>query len=426
MERWRDAGGQATSEYVALIALVAVVLMLATGITAGGIGGRVLASLQRGLCHVSGAACTPPQPPDDDLAPCPVERTTGGESLEGAFEVVKLGRGATLTAVRSSDGHVTVTLAGQTTEGLEVGIGSKRALGGSSSAEATAGIEASKDTSRSWTLPSAAAARAFVERYGSKATIGGKVVDLVRSGCSILCDAVDWRPHAELPPPDESYLGRGAAAWVAASLGPGKLHASEGSLLGARFRRDGGSTWFVQLDAAIGAELALGAGALGASSHSQTVVAYTLDARRRPAELAIQTVAETDGTGAVRGEHRRATATLGAGGSRVTELDATLDLHDPGNLAAAAAFARALRRPLEIGTLQRSVAAVKARILQTGVVDRRTYALSSTAFELGAQLVLGTQLGGSFARTRESMRLLSAETRLPGLPFLPRDDCRAA
>jgi hypothetical protein len=31
-----------------------------------------------------------------------------------------------------------------------------------------------------------------------------------------------------------------------------------------------------------------------------------------------------------------------------------------------------------------------------------------------------------FEQTRKGMRLLSAETRLPGLPFLPRDDCRAA
>jgi hypothetical protein len=427
MERWRDASGQGTSEYVALVALLAVVLTLAAGITAGGIGGRVLAGLQRGLCHVAGTACTRPQPPRDDLTPCPVERTMSGESLEGAFEVVKLGGGATLTAVRSSDGRVTVTLAGRTTEGIEVGVGSELALGGSRRGEATAGTQASKDTSRSWTLPSPATARAFVERYGSKATVGGKVVDLVRSGCSILCDAVGWRPHAELPPPDEEYLGAGDAVSLIASLGPASLHASSGgSVLGMRVGRDGASTWFVQLDAALGAELALGAGTLGAGSQRRSVVAYTLDARRRPTELAIQTVIEVGGSGAVSDEHDRAKAMLADGGAHVTELDATLDLHDPRNLAAAAAFADALRDPRQIDALQRSVAAVKERILQTGVVDRRTYELSGTAFELGAQLALGTQLGGSFARTREGMRLLSAETRLPGLPFLPRDDCRVA
>ena len=39
---------------------------------------------------------------------------------------------------------------------------------------------------------------------------------------------------------------------------------------------------------------------------------------------------------------------------------------------------------------------------------------------------LGGKLGGAFARTHDGMRLLTAETRLPGLPFLPRDDCRPA
>jgi hypothetical protein len=110
----------------------------------------------------------------------------------------------------------------------------------------------------------------------------------------------------------------------------------------------------------------------------------------------------------------------------VVELDATLDLHDPRNRAAAVAFVAALRDPLAPGQLRRTAAAVRERVARAGAVDRRTYALSSSAFALGAHVALGGQLGGSFARTREGMRLLTAETRLPGLPFLPRDDCRAA
>jgi hypothetical protein len=426
MERWRGTAGQATSEYAALVALVAVVLTLAAGLTAGGVAGQVLVGLQRGLCRVAAAACASPRPPDDDLAPCPVERTTNAESLDGAFEIVKLGGSATLTAVRGSDGRVTVTLADGTTAGGEVGIGSTLAFGDRHGGGASAEVEASGTSSRSWTLPNAAAARAFVERYGAKATIGGKAVDLVRSGCSILCDAVGWRPHAELPPPDEVYLGHGAAATLSASLGPASVHAANASVLGAQLRRDGGSTWFVQLDAAAGAELAPGAATLGASQQHQSIVAYTFDARRRPTELAIHIVTKLSRAGAAGGEHARLTAKLGAGAAQVTELDATLDLHDPRNRAAAAAFATALRDPFEIARLRHSAAVVGKRIAQAGVVDRRTYAVSSTAFELGATLTLGAQLGGSFARTREGMRLLSAETRLPGLPFLPRDDCRLA
>lgn len=426
MERWKDARGQATSEYVALVLLVAVVLALAAGLTSGGVGGQVLAGFQRGLCRVAGTACPRPRPAGPDLAPCPVERTTSGESLDGAFELVKLGGGGTLTAVRRSDGRVVVTLADATTAGGEVGLGFALGLGAQHGGKATAGIETSVASGRSWTLPNAAAARAFVDRYGAKATIGGKAVDVMRSGCSLLCDAIGWHPHAELPPPDETYLGRTDTGTLTASAGPAGIQIADASVLGVRLRRDGTSTWFTQLDTAAGADLALGAASLGTSSQHQSVVAFTLDARSRPAELAIHTVARSGGAVAARGERGRAVARLGAGGARVTELDATLDLHDPRNLAAAAAFAMALRNPRAILELRRRAAAVGERIARTGVVDRRTYALSSSAFSLGARFTLGGQLGGGFRSTREGMRLLSAETRLPGLPFLPRDDCRPA
>lgn len=426
MKGWSDARGQATSEYVALVALVAVALALAAGLTSGGVSGHVLAGLQRGLCRVAGTACPRSQPLDADLAPCPVERTTSGESLEGAFELVKLGKSGTLTAVRGSDGRVTVTLADGTTIGGQIGLGFALGLGDRHEGEATAGIEASVSSGRSWTLPDAAAARAFVDRYGSKATIGGKAVDLVRSRCSILCDAIGWHPHAELPPPDELSMGQGGAAKLAVPLGLANLHAAAGGLLGARIRRDGSSTWFLQLDASAGVDLELEADTLGPTWQHQAAVSYTLDAHRRPVQLAVHTVARAGGRGTLRGERGRLKGGVGASGARVTELDATLDLHDPQNRAAAAAFVAALRDPLALGELRRSAAAVRERVALTGSIDRRTYALSSSAFELGAKVGLGPQLGGGFASTHEGMRLLSAETRLPGLPFLPRDDCRVA
>ncbi|MGB2712387.1 MAG: hypothetical protein WBC33_12835, partial [Conexibacter sp.] len=60
MYRLRSARGQATGEYVALVALVAVVLVLAAGLTSGGIGGQLLGALQRGLCRVAGQTCPRP------------------------------------------------------------------------------------------------------------------------------------------------------------------------------------------------------------------------------------------------------------------------------------------------------------------------------------------------------------------------------
>ena len=62
MSGMRGCGGQASSEYVALLALVAVVFTLAVGLTSGGIGARVLAGLQRGICTAVGRACPVPTP----------------------------------------------------------------------------------------------------------------------------------------------------------------------------------------------------------------------------------------------------------------------------------------------------------------------------------------------------------------------------
>jgi hypothetical protein len=423
MRRFGDTRGQASSEYVALVALVAVVLALAAGLTSGGVGGQVLAGLQRGLCVVAGATCPRVEPSRPDLAPCPLERTTSAESLEGAIELVRLGRGGTLSAVRMSDGRVQVTLAEDTTLGGDIGLGFSLALGRRRDAQASAGIETRVVSGRSWTLPDAAAARAFVARYGAKATIGGKAVDLVRSGCSILCDAIGWRPHAALPPADAISFDRGFSGRLGASLGPAGLEASDARVLGAQLQRDGGSTWYLQLDPAAAATL-FSSARLGASAQRASVLSYTFDAKQRPVTLALATVVDEGASAAIAAAGGRLSGALGSGFGRVMELEATLDLRDAGNRRAALAFTAALRDLSDLVRLQRSAAAVGRRIDRAGVINRRTYAVSSSAFALGGALKLGGQLGGGFERTREGMRLLSAETRLPGLPFLPRDDCR--
>jgi len=426
MVRWRAAHGQATSEYVALVALVAAVLALAAGLTSGGLGGRLLAGMRHALCDVAGTACAPARPASDELAPCPLERSVSAESLDGALEFVRIGGGGRLTAERRSDGRVTVTLATGTHAGGALGLGARFAAGTRHAAEATAQALTTGVSSRSWTLPSVDAARAFVDRYGSKVTLAGKTVDLVRSGCSVLCDALGWRPHAELPPPDEVEIGAGRAATLSGSLGPAGAHASNSALVGVRVRRDGGSTWYVQLEEDAGAVLSLGGATLAAGTRRESVAAFTLDARSRMTKLTLQQFAETEGAGSASGGRGPSSAHIGAAGGRVTELDATLALRTARDRAIATAFATALRKRSSIDVLRRRLAAVSPLVERSAVIDRRTYALTRSGFELGAGVSLGAQLGGAYTRTREGMRLLTAETRLPGLPFLPRDDCRSA
>jgi hypothetical protein len=420
----RDARGQATTEYVALVALVGVVLALAAGLTSGGVGGQVLAGLQRGLCHVADTACPRPQPPRADLPPCPVETRTRRESLDGALELVRLGHGGTLTTTRHSDGRVTVTLADDRTAGGELGAGlrvalGRRVVGGS----ANAGLSAEVVSGRSWTLPDADAARAFVARHGAKATVTGKALDLARGGCWILCDALGWRPHARLPTPDETYLSHGAAASAQLALGPAGAELTAGAAIGARLAGDGTRTAYVRLDAAAAAQLDLAVG-LRASATREVVLSYAVDAQGRPVELGLHVAAVEGGGASAQPAYGDVRGALRAGAATATQLDAVLDLHDRGNRAAAAALVAALHDPLALGTLRSRAAAVRARILHAGRIDRRSYAVDSSALELGATLALGGRAGATFARTRGRMRLVRAETRLPGLPFLPRDDCR--
>ncbi|MGB2711227.1 MAG: hypothetical protein WBC33_06885, partial [Conexibacter sp.] len=106
---------------------------------------------------------------------------------------------------------------------------------------------------------------------------------------------------------------------------------------------------------------------------------------------------------------------------RVVELDATLDLREPANHAAVRRLLAALRDPRHLG---RRIRALGVRIARGAQLDRRIYALRTDAAGVGAKGGAGVELGGAFERTTRALRLLSAETRLPGLPFLPRDDCR--
>lgn len=423
--RWQDPAGQATSEYVALVALVAVVLALAAGLTAGGVGGRVLAGMQRGLCRVADVRCPQAQRPRDELDPCPVERTTSAESLEGALEVMRLGGGASLSAARMSDGRVQITLANAEMVGGAIGLGYSISFGRRHGATATVDVEQHFAPGRSWTLPNADAARAFVERYGAKATVGGKAVDLLRSGCSILCDAIGWRPHAVLPPADEVSFERGQSGQLSGTLGIAGLETYSDQVVGLRVRRDGGSTLYLGFDTTVGAAL-LSAAGLGAEHRQQAVAAFTLDARHRLRELSIETVGGGAASATLQLSGERAWVRAHGDAGLVTEATATLDLRDRRNRAAAVSLWRTLRGQLAPERLRRSAEAAERRIARNGVVDRRTYALTSSDTGLGATLVLGAQLGGGFARSREHMRLLSAQTRLPGLPFLPRDDCRAS
>jgi hypothetical protein len=431
MSGMRASGGQASNEYVALLALVAVAFTLAVGLTSGGIGARVLAGLQRGLCTAVGHACPVPTPVRADLEPCPLERRTRTERLSETIGVARLGSSGILSATRASDGGVTVTLAKGGDAGEEVGAGARlrighRVVGG----QARGSLRATWTSGRSWRFRDAAAARDFVDRYGSKATIGGRLVDALRSDCSLLCDALRWRPHPQLPPPDEVYAQAGATATLAASLGDGAASAEGqvdgGAVLGRRTAADGGRTWYLALDASATAGLGLPLASLDGMAGGEGIVSYAVDAHGHPATLAVQLAGRAGAGVHAIGRDGAATGRVSAMRGGVVELEATLDLADAANLAAAHGVLDALTHAGRLPALPGRIAALGRRFAAHGEIDRRTYALRSDTVGAGAVVGLGVELGAGLERTTEGLHLLDAETRLPGLPFLPRDDCRPA
>ena len=438
----RHEAGQATNEYVALLAVVAAVMAGLVGLSAGGLGAHVLAGMQRGLCAVTGAGCrTAAVAERDRLAACPLERRLREERLSETIASVKLSSSGTLTAVRGSDGRVTVTLADGSGAGVETGAGAWVALGRAVGADAKAGAGLVWGSGRSWTFPDEASAQRFVARYGDKATMRGKLVDEVRGLCSFLCDAVGWRPHPQLPEPDETHVEGGAAATLAEAFG-GHAGGEAGLVLGRRVRRDGETTWYVRLNAKAAAELSLPGAELVATGGAQAMLSYRLDRGGRPLALGVHLVGEGSGRAALAGAVRRGKVDGGgkAGETRgtVVELDATLDLGDDGDRAAAGGLLAALGGVVPavpggvvgvadaVAEVRRSAADLGARIAARAQVDVRRYALSADTSRYGGAVALGLKLGGAFERSAKGLRLVDARTRLPGLPFLARDDCRDA
>jgi hypothetical protein len=421
---------------VALLALVAIAFAALVGISASGIGRGVLAGLQRGICAVAPGPCPRIVAVRDDLAPCPVEKTERTERLGETIAVVELGSSGTLSAVRHSDGGVTVTLADGSDVGATFKLGGSVALGKEVGGGARAGGGLAWGSGRSWTFPDAAAAADFVTRFGDKATIGGKLVDEVRSRCSLLCDALGWRPHEQLPPPDEVFEQGGATAKLTLGFGlggrPSEASANAKGLLGRRTARDGTTTWYVALEAAAAAQLGLPASSVELAAGGDALLSYRLDRDGRPLTLGVslagRVAGRADVAGAVSGRGRVSSADGNAGelAGGVAELDATLDLADPANHAAAASLLGALTHPSAYPELPRLVRALGARFAEHAQIDVRAYAQRSSATKYGAGVSLGVGLEGSFERATSGLDLVAAFTRLPGLPFLARDDCRAA
>jgi hypothetical protein len=433
MRSQRSASGQASLEYVALWALITVVLGAAAALTGGGLGGHVVYALQRGLCAVTGAPCPAAPRPVADLPPCPLRRTSRGEDFAVSVAFIKLGGGLAVLEQRDSSGAVTVTFTDASRAGLTAGVGAHFDLGGLDVGAALTGeVGVGFAAGRSWRFASQAGADGFVRHYGSDQTLLGRAGNDARRRC-LLCNLVGWEPDSP-PPPDEVFLEGGGRLQGRAAAGLGaraEVGAALADALGRRRRRTGETTWYIRVDGSLAARLFVGAG-LGGTTGGAALAEYTTDGAGHPRELRLRLAGRSAGELALPQAELRPGAPLQPrvpvppfrGRGTLTESETALDLSDPGNRRVALSFIGALGAA-GLPSLPGSVDALVGRMRTHGVTDLRSFRLRDSHRGLEGTVGLGAVAGAGVTRDTQRLDLTGVYTRLPGLGYLPRADCLA-
>ncbi|MCW3001683.1 MAG: hypothetical protein JWQ20_981 [Conexibacter sp.] len=395
--------GQASLEWVAVVALVATLLGLGAALAqAGYVGRRVSREMARAICIVGAGDCR------RDREPCVVGSRADGQSLAVDLGIVHLGEDGIALVEHRSDGTVAVTVHKGGALGLRAaaGLGGEVHLGGMDveiGGEVEASLIAHLGRGRSWIVGSEAEAVHLLDHLGD-----APEPDVV------------YRDGAWL-----SSLGMSAAADAPLI----QLDAAHGGLTfdrraGARTdRRTGHHTVYVQAswagEASVPGVLDVGAGGTGET------YAIELDAGGRPLDLQVIAAGRLAGSRDLPGVVQPVAGLLSGDpvGDRIYEVTAHLDLTDARNLAAARELLDAVARR---HATARPSQELRRRIDERGTVEARVLAQQATADEHGASFTLGgVQVGGTAHVDRRTQQLVAATSRGLDGQWLPRTDCVA-
>ena len=401
----RCSRGQATVDYVALIAVLAVVLTAALGFSTGaapGIVNAVAGQLRHALCVVGGGLC-----PDLAPRPCAVASTRDTHHFAVSLVVVRVDRDRYVLREEMSDGTVRLTVARSGALGVEGAVGARatvrvRGRDVGMTDEARIGAQGVRASGRVFVARAEREAAAFMRAIGD---------------------------GADPPVPARETFYEGGVRGLA-TLGAGNpvagasLRGLSGVLVGGRrdLRTDdvtlgvgaGGSGW---------GAVTIALGGPVATTERAVTLAVTLDGRRRATELAL-TASGTLAAGAAlppslsRVVGGRASALSVDGRGRRFEFDARLDLRDPLVVAA-------WKRFLEDRGSGHAIRALGEAVRDRARLDLRTYRTSSTSSGVSAGIGQVVQAAGEYDHTIENARLLSASTRPPGGLWEKRLDCVA-
>lgn len=398
----RETDGQATVDYVALIAVLAIVFGLALGVApagAAGIVNAVTGQIRHALCLVGGGRCAQPR-----AKPCTVVSTRDLRHFAVSLFVVRLDHDRYVLREQMSDGTVRLTVARGGALGAELAVGATARL------HANGRRVGTKDELRAAAQASLGTGRVYVARGEREARVFMRAIR-------------DGRAPA---PAREVFYDGGVRALVQAGIGNGWLEGLSGTTMGVRRdRRTGDET--VTLNAGAsgwGAVTTVLGGPVGAADRA-TTLGLTLDRRRRPTELSLSaggTIAA--GVALPVALKRVLRGARGAGGlgevrGRRWELAARLDLRHP---VVQATWARFRRAP----TSAAAIRALGETIRDHAYIDVRAYGTGSTARGGEVGIAGGVRVGGEYDHIIDEARLLAASSRPPAGLWERRLDCVAA
>jgi hypothetical protein len=366
--------GQASTEYVAVLLVVAAVLATAA-VAVPSIGDRVIAAVRTGVCIVGGDICRSADATAAGLDPCVTGARSTRQDTTLDIAVVRLGGHGEWLLALQSDGGAVVTRLEESEAGGTVGVGVSFTPVGLD-AEARVALTVGYRSGRAWRFADAASAGAFLEGAMRDAAVQAARPPDVR------WDAIAGAGDAE------------AGAAISGLAGAGLRTAAE-RVVG--LRREGARR---TLTVDMGSEAPTVAvdlpGFPGAPGERGSIVADVTWEGGQPLELALRTATESEG--------------------RLEEVRGRLDLRDPVNRALA-------DRLLVPGDVREALAGLAARIASHGVVERSGYTTTERRRGIGFAGRLGVSVGLSHERVTAERRLVDAVAWVRGGPPQRRLDC---
>jgi hypothetical protein len=434
----RPVAGQASAEYVALLAVVVAVFAGAAAVgSPPALAVKLAGAVRHGICLVAGGVCTPREARAAGLAPCLVRARTDRQRLGGRLLVVRLGRTDALLVERRSDGSAAVSFSDGENAGAIVGVGVRLPGGLKAGADYGGGLQFT--SGKTWEFSDFAAAARFVRRWAPRESLRGEAGGILRRACPFCHHhRAPAMPNADATYLDGGWYGEFTAALrgrgVKGRIVGGEAEAEIGAVAGRRVGRDGRVTWYDRVDGESMGRLGSLLGAVEEHEAGTGWLEVTFD-HGRPLELRLRAAARWQGdlelpvaAATIRdvAARLRGAPTQPGGIGRRIEAEVSLDLTDPRNRRALVGVADVMRLRVAPRDWDDRLRALAARLDADGDVDVRLLRVGVDERDLGAEAALGLGVGGAYRRTREVRDLLRAWSLRAGGGLREREDCVTA